>query len=80
MHKQLATGGNEDMEEARVILRLLLEGNVFIAHAGADVRVYDRLRKIGVDMVTNSNGCTVATLKYNPNINKNRPPEFTFIP
>lgn len=80
MHKQLATGGNEGMEEARVILRLLLEGNVFLAHVGADVRVFEMFRRMGVDMLMNDRGCAVATLKYNPNINKNRPPEFTFIP
>ena len=80
MHKQLAVGSNEDMEEARVILRLLVEGNVFLSYWGSDFRVCDRLRKMGVDMVVNKSGCAVATLKYNPNINKNRPPEFTFIP
>lgn len=80
LHKQLATGSNEDMEEARLIMRLLIEGNVFLAHAGYDCRVFERLRQIGVDMVINKRGCAVATLKLNPNINKNRPPEFTFIP
>lgn len=80
MHKQLALSGNKGMEEARVILRLLIDGNVFLTYFGADMRVLEMLRKMGVDMVVNDKVCAVATLKYNPNINKNRPPEFTFIP
>lgn len=79
-HKQLATGSDEDMEEAWVILRLLREGIVFLGHTDGNRRAYDRFSEIGIDMIVSKRGCAVATLKRNPNINKNRPPEFTFIP
>lgn len=77
-HKELVRNGS--MEEARLILRLLLEGCVFLTPDGSDSRVVGILGRIGVDMVANKRGCAVASLKYDPKINKNRPPEFTFIP